>query len=315
MNHKIPILLSFYAVSGDKSTLIFGQITYSEIKDLSFKDYSRRKTFRTLVSLYRTKPYINQRITLIFDKGEIRGRTDAHGSFNINTPDDPEQATLQKVLLSSGEEVKILDGLYPTQIHRIKTDTIVISDIDDTLLHSFIHRKVKKFRTLMFTTMEKRRTVVSMKELMHQFTDKGASSFYLSNSEQNLYPMIYRFLSHNTFPPGPLFLKKMRGLRDVIRNIKFPLRNIHKEQTIEDILSLFPEKKFVLMGDNTQHDLTIYLHAAEKFPDKIQCIIIRKVIHRKADQLLIEKSINKLAANNIKLFYGDEFPSLSGSVT
>ena len=167
----------------------------------------------------------------------------------------------------------------------------------------------------MFTTMEKRRTVVSMKELMHQFTAKGASSFYLSNSEQNLYPMIYRFLSHNDFPPGPLFLKKMRGLRDVIRNIKFPLRNIHKEQTLEEILSLFPDKKFVLMGDNTQHDLAIYLKAAEKFPDKISSIVIRKVIHQKEDQVLIKKNINKLNADNIKLYYAEEFPSLSVSVT
>lgn len=313
MHHKIPILLSFYAIAAKNETLIFGQITYTRIKDLSFKNYSRRKTFRTLVSLYRTKPYVDQDITLIFDNAEITGKTDAHGSFSICSPDSRNQATLLKIMLSTGEEVKIIEGLYPTGIQQIKTDTIVVSDIDDTLLHSFINRKVKKFRTLMFTTMEKRRSVVSMKDLMHKFTDKGAASFYLSNSEQNLYPMIYRFLLHNAFPPGPVFLKKMRGLWDVIRNIKFPLRNLHKEQTLENILSLFPEKKFVLMGDNTQHDLAIYLQAADKFPKSIIYIIIRKVISRSEDQVLIEKSIDKLTANNIKFFYTDQFSSPRGS--
>jgi phosphatidate phosphatase APP1 len=314
MHHKVPILLSFYAISGRNATLLFGQVTHTSIRDLSFKDYSRRKTFRTLVSLYRTKPYANENIKLIFDEHEINGTTDAYGSFTICTADHLPQSGLQKAVLSSGAEIKIIEGLYPTAIQQVHANTIVVSDIDDTLLHSFIYRKVKKIRTLMFTTMEKRRTVVSMKDLMHQFTDKGAVSFYLSNSEQNLYPMIYRFLLHNSFPPGPLFLKKMRGFWDVIRNIKFPLRNIHKEQTLESILSLFPDKQFVLMGDNTQHDLLIYLQAAEKFPNNIRYIIIRKVIKRNEDQVLISKNIDKLIAANIKLFYADHFPSLSEAV-
>jgi phosphatidate phosphatase APP1 len=185
---------------------------------------------------------------------------------------------------------------------------IVVSDIDDTLLHSFIFRKIMKFKTLMFTTVEKRRAVVAMQDLLHKFTSKGAVSFYLSNSEQNLYPLIYRFLLHNNFPAGPLFLKKMRGLWDVIRNIKFPLRNIHKQKTLEDILEMFPEKKIVLMGDNTQFDLTIYLEAAEKFPVNIRYILIRKVIEKKSDEALRQKHGEALKKNNITLYYSETFP-------
>lgn len=305
---KVPILLSFYGISNQSITLVFGQLTYTPIKDLSFKDYSRRKTFRTLFSLYQTKPYANQNIRLIFDTETLEVTTDRFGSFYAITTLLHPSSILQKVGMASGEEVKIIQGLYPRHIQEVTSDIIVVSDMDDTLLHSFIFRKLMKLKTLMFTTVEKRRAVVPMQELLMKFISKGAASFYLSNSEQNLYPLIYRFLLHNNFPPGPLFLKKMRGLWDVLWNVKFPFRDIHKQKTLEDILKLFPNKKIVLMGDNTQQDLTIYLEASEKFPDNIRYIIIRKVIEKKADDTLIQKHKDSLINKNIKLHYSDSFP-------
>lgn len=310
MDYRVPILLSYYSISGENAALIFGQITYTTIKDLSFKDYSRRKTFRTLLSLYRTKPYADQNIVLIFNTGKMNAVTDKYGSFKLQMQGDAAPAVLQQVKLVSGEDVKIIEGLYPLQTQGVQNNIIVVSDIDDTLIHSFIYRTVKKFRTLMFTTMEKRRAVSDMHELLQQFAKKGAASFYLSNSEQNLYPLIYRFLLHNGFPPGPLFLKKMRRIWDVIWNIKFPVRTIHKEQTLDEILRLFPDRKFVLMGDNTQHDLAIYLDAANKFPRNIRCIIILKVVDRKEDEELIKKNFEKLKSGNIQLYYSSEFPSV-----
>jgi phosphatidate phosphatase APP1 len=305
---KIPILLSFYALSNGTTTLAFGQVTYTRINDLSFKEYSRRKTFRTLLKLYGTRPYANQAIDLIFKDCKISATTNRHGAFYVKTTEEIHQGTLQRVLLSSGIEVKLIDGLYLKEVNHMQGDTIVVSDIDDTLVHSFIYRKMLKFRTLMFTTMEKRKAVINMQALLNDFISRGAMPVYLSNSEQNLYPLIYRFLLHNHFPPGPLFLKQMRKLVDVIMNIKFPPKNIHKTTTLEEILTLFPDKKFVLMGDNTQHDLSIYLSVAVKFGERIRCIIIRKVVDRHADQAVIEKAKETLSKNNIALYYADEFP-------
>ena len=306
---KLPILLSFYALSNGASTLVFGQVTHTRINDLSFMEYSRRRTFRTLLKLYRTRPYANQEIVLVFTRGRVRTGTNRHGAFYLKSGKDKIQGSLVKVVLSSGDEVRIVDGLYAKAIHYMEGDTIVISDIDDTLVHSFIHDKVLKFRTLMFTTMEKRKAVTHMQGLMRNFTSQGAIPVYLSNSEQNLYPLIYRFLRHNNFPQGPLFLKQMRKLWHVVMNVKFPPRNIHKTTTLEEILDFFPEKKFILMGDNTQHDLSIYLTVAEKYSENIRYIIIRKVIEKRADEVLISKARPTLKANNIGFYYADEFPN------
>lgn len=307
MEHKAPILLSFYGLSNGHTALVFGQLTYTRLKDLSFKEYSRRKTFRTLFHLYQTRPYANQLIRLVFDVRTLEVKTDSSGGFYMKTS-IPATAILQKVQMASGEEVKLVEGLYPRHVQQITSDVIVISDIDDTLMHSFIFRKLLKFKTLMFTSVEKRKAVIHTQDLLHRFTSMGASAFYLSNSEQNLYPLIYRFLLHNGFSAGPLFLKKMRSFWDVIRNVKFPLRNIHKEKTLEDILELFPDKKIVLMGDNTQHDLSIYLEVSEKFPVNIRYIVIRKVIEKKPDEIMIRKYEEALKANKITLYYSESFP-------
>jgi phosphatidate phosphatase APP1 len=311
VSSKIPILLSFYGLCNGATTLIFGQVTYTKLNDLSFKDYNRRKTFRTLLSLYQTKAYSRQEIILVFDNGDkVKAKTNAHGAFYEKAPVNLTKCKLQKVLVTNEDEVRLIEGLYERHIHCIESDTIVVSDIDDTLLHSFINKRFLKFRTLMFTTMEKRKAVGSMQELMNNLSKRGAVPFYLSNSEQNLYPLIYRFLHHNNFPPGPLFLKQMRKLKDVLLNIKFPPKNIHKTTTLTEILSLFPTKKFVLMGDNTQHDLSIYLSVIEQFGNSIQYIIIRKVVEKKEDTNLIIKASEKLKSNNITLYYSDTFPSI-----
>ena len=81
MSVKLPILLSYYALSNGTTTLCFGQVTYTRINDLSFIEYSRRKTFRTLLKLYRTKAYANEQIVLAFTKGKVEVETNRHGAF------------------------------------------------------------------------------------------------------------------------------------------------------------------------------------------------------------------------------------------
>jgi phosphatidate phosphatase APP1 len=256
--------------------------------------------------LYRTKPYASQDIILVFDDEKIETQTDAYGAFYVTIPLQLARQRLQQVMLASGEAVRMVEGLYRCDVQEVTADTIVVSDIDDTLMHSFIYKKLRKFRTLMFTAVEKRKAVLPMQSLLHTLEGKGAAFFYLSNSEQNLYPLIYRFLQHNNFPAGPLFLKKLRSLRHVLLNIKFPLRNIHKQQTLKDILALFPDKKFVLVGDNTQHDLPVYLEAAAHSPGNIQRIIIRKVIARKGEEAEVEKRREELKAMGIEFYYGTQ---------
>jgi phosphatidate phosphatase APP1 len=157
--------------------------------------------------------------------------------------------------------------------------------------------------------MEKRKAVDSMMKLVYDLRQTGAIPFYLSNSEQNLYPLIYRFLLHNGFPPGPLFLKQMRKVRDVFRHIRLEERERHKMKMLEQILTLFPDKKYFLLGDNTQLDLRIYLKIAKQYPESIRYIIIRKVLGNSHEESFLAETTQRLKAAGIGFYYANTFPS------
>jgi phosphatidate phosphatase APP1 len=309
MSDTVPILLSFYALSNGTKNLLTGQLTYSSLRDFSFKSYSTRKTFRTILALYRTRFFANQSVTLHFDIGTTQVKTDTSGSFFFVADAIPGQSQLQKIMLANGQPVRIVDDLYSKKIHYVNSKFIVVSDIDDTLLHSHISNKLLKFRTLMFTSMENRKAVVSITKLIRELHQMGVAPFYLSNSEQNLYPLIYRFLLHNGFPPGPLFLKQMRKVRDIFRSFTLKEREIHKTKMLEQVLQLFPDKKYFLVGDNTQLDLRIYLRIAERYPGNIRYIIIRKVLSTSHDEVYLKETLEKLKEQGIGFYYADSFPS------
>jgi phosphatidate phosphatase APP1 len=163
----------------------------------------------------------------------------------------------------------------------------------------------------MFTTMEKRRAVEPVKKLIRSIVNNGAFPLYISNSEQNLYPLIYRFLVHNDFPAGPLFLKQMRKLRDIIRYRKLPTPEVHKLKMLDEVIPLFSNKKFILIGDNTQFDMGIYLTAAKKYPANITDIFIRKVINLPDEANKVKELKEMLTKSQINFYYAEDFTGLS----
>jgi hypothetical protein len=134
MAASVPILLSFYALSNGTEALIYGQLTRTVPGDLSFINFGRRRTFRTLLSLYRTRPLINQTVNLRFNSVSIAAKTDSSGSFLIKHKVEDINSILQGVELSNGDEVLIMEGLYLRSIHYVINPFLVISDIDDTLM-------------------------------------------------------------------------------------------------------------------------------------------------------------------------------------
>lgn len=308
MNKNSPVLLNFSYLSNGKQALVSGQLAYSLINDFSFEKFSWRKNFRTIVNLYRAKSLTDREITLIFDHGTLQSRTGENGGFQIVRAEHPEESTLNGIELDTGEKVRLIHNLYDLSVNPIASKNVVVSDIDDTLLHSYIRSTIRKFRTLMFTAVEDRRVVEDMQSLMRRLKSSGAAMIYLSNSEENLYPLIRRFLQHNNFPDGPLILKQLRDLKDVLFNRKYPPGNKHKLSTLQTLLEILPDKDFTLVGDNTQQDPQIYLEIARKFPAQIRNVIIRNVKKGKESEP-IKNMREELEHLNISMYYRNVFPT------
>ena len=168
-----------------------------------------------------------------------------------------------------------------------KAEFGVISDIDDTILHTGVTSflKWRLLKNSLFTNAYKRIPLKGAAELYQklaiglQETSRNPM-FYLSNSPWNLYEYLKLFLDHNQFPKGPILLRNLRGPFDSTLKPEKP----HKQRQIINILKSYPHLKFILIGDSGEHDASIYTDIAAQFPNRILCIYLRSVQHKKQMQ-------------------------------
>jgi hypothetical protein len=149
----------------------------------------------------------------------------------------------------------------------------VISDIDDTLKHSFVACK----RTLLANTFLREFVPIpGMAELFRRWDSEGAAFHYVSSSPWQLFSHLAAHLSEQQFPEGSFHLRTFRLRDHLIRRILM-LRRSGKAAVIRGILQTYPGRKFLLVGDSGEHDPEIYGAMARKFPRQVIGIHIRQV--------------------------------------
>lgn len=160
----------------------------------------------------------------------------------------------------------------------------IISDIDDTILHTGVTSflKLRVLKNSLLKNAYQRIPFKGAAELYQKLhlgkTGKNKNPvFYLSNSPWNLYQYLKLFLDFNKFPKGPILLRNFRGPFD--RTLK--LEKPHKQKEIINILKTYPDLKFILIGDSGEHDPSIYTDIAVQYPDRILAIYLRSVKHRR----------------------------------
>ncbi|GGX05700.1 App1 family protein [Aquimarina muelleri] len=181
----------------------------------------------------------------------------------------------------------------------------IISDIDDTILHTGVASTLKwrvAVNTL-FKNYDKRMpvegTVDFYKKLQIGTKKKPINPFfYVSNSPWNLYDYLGAFLEKNHFPKGPILLRDFRTPFDKTPKPK----ESHKRSEIINLLTLYPNLNFILIGDSGEKDADIYTKIAEEYPDRILAIYLRDVNHSKKEKR-IKKIIQSFKTTPILLVH------------
>ncbi|GAA3513836.1 DUF2183 domain-containing protein [Aquimarina addita] len=179
----------------------------------------------------------------------------------------------------------------------------IISDIDDTILHTGV-ASLFKWRVItntFFKNFDKRLplegTVNFYKKLQSGKNSLAINPiFYVSNSPWNLYDYLSAFLKKNNFPKGPVLLRDFRRPFDKIPKPK----KQHKQTEILNLLNLYPHLRFVLIGDSGEKDADIYTKIALEYPDRILAIYLRNIHKRKEKRIF--KIINYFKTTPILLF-------------
>jgi len=154
----------------------------------------------------------------------------------------------------------------------------IISDIDDTILHTGLTETAGMLRTTLLHNASTRLPYPGVAAFYRALHDGDGSAtqpiFFVSGSPWNLYDMIARFMELQDIPAGPLFLKEWG-----IDAHKFIREDTHdyKLARITMLLELYPELDFVLIGDSGQEDPEIYADVIVGAPDRIAAVYIRDV--------------------------------------
>lgn len=168
-------------------------------------------------------------------------------------------------------------------IPNVEAEYGVISDIDDTIIHTGVV-SILKWKVLLnsiFKNASNRNPLEGAAEFYHKLhlgkSGKNANPiFYVSHSPWNLYRYLEFFLKQNKFPKGPILL---RSFKDIFK--KKSVAHPQKYIEIINILKTYPKLKFILIGDSGEHDPDIYMEIAKTNPDRILAIYLRSVNHKK----------------------------------
>lgn len=168
----------------------------------------------------------------------------------------------------------------------------VISDIDDTIIHTGVVSTLK-WRLLyntFFRSARKRKPLegtANFYRLLHkgQSGDNTNPIFYVSHSPWNLYRYLELFLTQNGFPKGPILL---RSFKTILKR-KSRGETSQKQKEIINLLNVYPNLSFILIGDSGEHDIDIYMEIAKEYKGRINAIYLRSVKHKK--KMLRVKSI------------------------
>jgi len=274
-----------------------GHIVKVNQKLLRIKD--REKYWRNIIRVinaYMPGSINRRKLEIHFNGRKFHVHTNKYGLIKINLPIENgyliKQEDFNFYLFKEGKKQKIelaepFMHCFYSREHPAKG---VISDIDDTILVTHTTNPVKKIRTLLIKNAYKRKAVKEMRDFYQHFVSLDYSFFYVSNSEANLFPMIRLFIEHQNLPLGPVFLKSFRKWKNLFKRKKKKIhRDIHKKEKIALLMEVFPEMKFILIGDDSQQDPEIYTHFAQKFPERIEQIFIRNVKERPSASRLAEK--------------------------
>jgi phosphatidate phosphatase APP1 len=212
--------------------------------------------------------------------GEALTRTDQEGYFEF-VLDLPGPLADPRVW--EPVELELLEPASPAGTTHATAQVLVprdpqyavISDLDDTVLHS---RATSLWQMARLTLLHNAHTRLPFEGVagFYQALQRGRDGeaynpvFYVSNSPWNLYDLLEDFLDLQGIPRGPLLLRDWS-----LRTLK--AGEAHKLAAIQALLDAYPGLQVVLVGDSGERDPEIYRRVVLRHPGRVLAVYVRDV--------------------------------------
>ncbi|MGY5764140.1 App1 family protein [Brachybacterium sp. DNPG3] len=236
------------------------------------------------------------------------GQVAAHRTVHIRIGDREVSVRADRSgIVDAWVDVDLPPGRHEAELWTTRTNAVtadvdvldpavrigLVSDIDDTVMITWLPRPLIAFWNAFVAHQTTRRVVPGMPVLYQRLLRQHPEMpfLYLSTGAWNVFPVLRRFLYKNGYPEGPLLLTDWGPTNTGM----FRSGREHKVRALEGLAREFPDIRWILVGDDGQHDPATYAGFARHHPDNVEAIAIRQLTE--PEQLLAHGTLRPLDAS------------------
>ncbi len=221
---------------------------------------------------FMASPAMDEPVTVRVNDRLVTTRTDRGGYIDLTVRGHGLTPGWHRVFLSSprAEPIDV-----PVLVVASQVTHGIISDIDDTVLSTSLPRPMIAAWNTFVRSEGARRPVPGMATLYRELLEErpDAPVVYLSTGAWNTAPTLTRFLERNGYPAGPMLLTDWGPTNTGW----FRSGQEHKKAQLHRLARELPNVRWLLVGDDGQHDPRLYTDFAAKRPDRVRGLAIRQL--------------------------------------
>lgn len=263
----VPVVVPYSGYGGDQWIRVLCRVLLVRSGTHGRKPGAIIRGWRSFVSI----PVADSPVTVRADGQEFIVTADRGGvvdvDLRVSLPPGVQTITLQ----APGSE-PVSARIYVVDPHARLG---LLSDIDDTVMVTALPRPFLAAWNTFVLDEHARRPVPGMAVLYERIVREhpGSPVVYLSTGAWNVAPTLDRFMSRHLYPTGTLLLTDWGPTHDRL----FRSGQDHKRASLERLAREFPTIRWVLVGDDGQHDEQLYGEFVSNHPQNVAAVAIRQL--------------------------------------
>lgn len=278
------VICPYRGYGSRKETFLMGRVFRQPRSNAAADEGTAARDLIDLGRRFLRRGLGNAILTARFDGVEQRVATDRDGYFRVHLklPQPPTADRLWHTIALDLVEPKHararVDGEVFIPPERARY--VVISDIDDTVMYTGVANKTMMMWRLFVQGAESRVAFPGVAAFYRALHHGAAGNelnpmLYVSRGPWSIYEVLDAFFDLHAIPVGPILFLREWGLtlqRPLPRKAKD-----HKINLVRNMLALYCDLPFILVGDSGQHDPELYAQVVREHPGRVVAIYIRNV--------------------------------------
>ncbi|MBX3195096.1 MAG: DUF2183 domain-containing protein [Microbacteriaceae bacterium] len=269
----VPVIVPFAGYGGPGWLRVLGRVVLRRPGEhAGTDDFTSIRGWRSFTSIH--VPGVEVRVSVGRTRRTIRADRGGVLDARIEASLPPGWQRI-RLSIADGREVEA-----PVFIVDESVRFGVVSDVDDTVMVTALPRPLLAAWNSFVLDEHARMPVAGMAVLYERLVraHPGAPVVYLSTGAWNVVPTLTRFLGRHLYPRGTLLLTDWGPTHDRwFRN-----GAAHKRLELERLAAEFPQVRWLLVGDDGQHDEHIYAEFSAAHPGNVAAVAIRQLTRGQA---------------------------------